>query len=801
MSAKATTTTLIVMLTLIGLIACRENSATDQAEPTQIAGALSPTSTAPLPSPTATIPPPTNTVSPTPLPTETATQRPSPTSSPTRPPTSTPRASLTPTIVYGVLSSVPYQAGAYQLDTPDAATWFLPLQFFLETHYRYVPQAEDETEKDGVHARQLKWATADYLHYLLEQDTQNYFANSDYPLARRFLTMVPREDLHFTPDIIGRIIEQGIIAEMNADPTFQMGLSYPQPLADFELKAHQIEVDGVEPTEWIVRIEQQNLAYGSPIVYSLIQQSADGSWQRLPHELPIDDSKSTIDLFRQHDLTGDGQTDPTFLIHRYIGGNSNIMKLITYRWHHGILAQYWVGDMNYYGLGEGQPTYEFVDIDQDGIQEVRIERTFYPGQGCPPHRTTVTAYLNQTPIGEVETEAPRPNTSSCLLNVATDQRTIEAFEAAWQVAQDDDEFSDDLKAFIILQLASRYQATAQPDTAAAMLAQLPPLRGTSNGYAAISRQAYTQYGNDVLAICRALFADWKTDNDANVSRHIAEFMFGPNPANLCPAGQLYTAIFLQYAPVTQQPEKWLTEQGIEVIDTASFDYNSDGHDDWVFIIEPDQSAMVLFTWHPNGWLIRRVDSNQHWIVGKHQLTWRLTDEPTTEYLSDTHDIEKPLLYLQYRVHNDPVGTPDGGLVPYLIGEGKNGVMHIVQKECGECEPITNMTVDDFEPQRATTVRPEWLKLYRFWGSELARHSVDLQTIQPQIEEALAALPPDGTLTNRVAALYTYLLGYLAERTDDPERAVAHYINVIERDSASPFAWLAWSRLEPIPITP
>ncbi|MCL4261892.1 MAG: hypothetical protein KJ069_01685 [Anaerolineae bacterium] len=71
------------------------------------------------------------------------------------------------------------------------------------------------------------------------------------------------------------------------------------------------------------------------------------------------------------------------------------------------------------------------------------------------------------------------------------------------------------------------------------------------------------------------------------------------------------------------------------------------------------------------------------------------------------------------------------------------------------------------------------------------------TIPTQITDLLHYLPTDDPEARPYREHLTYLLGYNYELSGDEDTAVSTYLSLIQQSPTSPWAWLAWARLEPV----
>lgn len=736
----------------------------------------------------------------------------------------------------------PDPAVNYQLVSPDPKQ-LTDLLIMASDHYvaaransRYSPEGEEDPQADQIsrEARTvLPWIENDIKRYEVVDLSENSLAVADYMISSWYQIST---DL---PSWAKTYLEQWIIRNLKAE-TIQLVANQIYNLGDsVTLFPLPLEVDGDSDSEWMVEAHISRSDYDDYpydfYTWLLLDYDTSGVYQTLPSDIletfqdPEYDEDLDYELDASHDFNGDGIKDVTLSLMNHMAGTVS-GDIYIYMWNGTRLA--FAGEIARPPInpdyGEGNiATYDIQDFDQDGRDELRIIWPRFGEFGCN-WQTIRTYHWNGTEFEldaqneDVPVDSGRPE---CYINQALwsgdPADKVRWFEIALQSLPADG--SPDLKAWVMVRLMAAYLGQNRTSEAERTLQQLTQLSGDGN-FLSVVQNTINNTGSSPMLVCEALYTltaeqsemydDFNSEIDQYLNFSTYPLSLYPDANKVCPYENIPFDRLLSLRPDANQPPQsayaaagfelklpagfnldtdpeleWvaLYESNLTFFDSAAGEWNAfyirnlylsvisikaapadtdnDGVNELLVILEPEiQDQLVLGgLCDPNelSYMALIVDPSLVWFKRYDDYTLYCLSEPPN--LSSSEGLAEVLILLKNR------GMPDSIPPAWVL---MTGFPH---------KPLTDQDIYEYKTELTDNIL----------------NGINIENSRSELLALIDFIPADDPNGLLLSNELKYLVGLSYELEGQADEAVAAYLQLIVDAPASPFSWLAWTKLEPI----
>lgn len=755
---------------------------------------------------------------PTLAPTQTLSPTPSRTPRPTRTPIPTPIPSALPVIELGTGSV------AYQLKRPDP-------QILLNVLYNSFIASGDHstTDSDPPFYRQFLDENAIYAQRrVIDHDLETYYSDG-FPLAGQLLDVFDTQEIYSPFPVTGvtTLLYEAIREYfLHDNPVLSSGM--PVELNGWGYTPYTIQFDKDNDPEWIIKAD---VSHSNTSFYLGFDQSEAGTLVFLPQE-KITDALHDYGSFQIHldqDLTGDGIPELVFSTRRYIGGSATLSFVDVVTWQEGRLQALETIELSYYyGL---HTMYDIADYTGDGVADIRVLTPHEENFNCVWDEADIYSWdgFNRQPL---MSDGLPPDTPWCNVwrgfgGVTTDpiflysegttlQEQIAFLEKALtQFAQE--QFPPvELMALVRVRLAMMYgleDRLAEAQTTLEAIATLPQ----DKPFIQIVQENYEATSGSLWSFCRALIADANQMLDTEIGPYVNTALIRNNPwpytpflPFVCPLRGIALTQFSQ-ATLTKgiSPVQAAANMGLEIVLYQQANLDDDPEWEGIGILEPTDPTLVIFDPTTDTWEFFSVVGFINPVTTLEIATLDITQDALPEIIValtfDTSEDTEPDFASENEV-GILLHEEDGFTLgwPHYPDE-----MPVLEELDGEFFGL----VPSSESGTTTPGRgPYWYFLRNFPittdSSPIMYYLDDLQsavleqsrpqTIPDEIMACLDYLPTDDWDVQQLRYRLLFLLGYNYELAGETEEAIAVYLSLIQQAPQSPWSWLAWARLEPVP---
>lgn len=512
------------------------------------------------------------------------------------------------------------------------------------------------------------------------------------------------------------------------------------------------------------------------------------------------------------DLTGDGHRDIVVDIGSGSGAYPN--RLEVYSWDESglfLLAHIDADDGKYTEL----PQVEIDDYNEDGISDIQVTHQKWMDLGCRYEEVEIYSFhggkaqhtQTSTIENKPECDAARAITQNLSSqsnyigdvilspeDLSVDERIALLNRSLAQTTVETAPFMDYV-ALLRLHLAMAYQSKGESELASTTMAAISELPNTEFTIAIQEVNQATE--GDLVATCRLLYQDeWfrrldMAANDDLLSQLGMLRNYGYPTTTLqrrmCPFPMVIAGLLDRLElPSNLLPEVAFPANGIEVLFQHEFNIDDDPESEWLVVVELEAPHVVILDAADNTWQLYRL----------------------AELIPPVNDFQAQIVQ----------ETPDGNSVLLVQatqniwswscwGDRQTDIFTVGLSEGAyELADHTVACADDSLPLHSDKL------ISRFYESPL--DFLFIQQINQLQEMMLAGERPSpdlqnelGVLINRLPADTTsrqmmhnrllFLSGLTYELDGKENNAVSTYLSLIQQSPSSPWAWLAWARLEPL----
>ena len=762
----------LIFLLSIGLLGCQQ-------EREELV-----TETAVSPQPTATTVP-TATPSPTIVTTETAVPSPTPT---------------LPSPLAGIadLTTLP----EISIDETVAYTLKTPSYDFMRdwlSAARETPNRRDDL---------LIYYTADLLSF----DFARNYPNGEGNLENIVVNIEENDlELFFYPEV-WTVLQTAVVAHLNQNQ-IQLKHDTAVNIPAVTLLPYAIDLNGDGAKEWLVKVESNRLRILGAIPLSTTQA---GQYAILPNTIePIStrlyDEIAQVNLGL--DFTGDFNEEILLAKRGYLGGPVGDVSI--YSWNgYGfyLLEKIDISVASHKPL----PVFETSDFNDDGVMDVKVTTFHEINFECAWDEVDIYSWVDDLPQHLLMEDVPPDIPQCAMFHAITPQRhysdvvlaeksRTELLEEALSQLTLETAPSADYLALGYLHLAIDYLAQNEDAKAVETFAQINTLPADSS-FVQLVMELYEEE-SDLAGVCQRLFSEPELAEETDIRSYIhagsVRGYFGPgseafNRMAICPYPSLNPKPAEDVFPsisVGQSVESGLIANNFQTFHGELLDFDSDGELEWIGLAENAYLNLVIYdlvdeVWEPV--LIENTCNDCHDYFAVELRTEN--SEPqlvgligkTEAYGFDPHDTEQ-------------VKTP------FLVVQDEE-TLALRTNSGFSSEELSLADIDISEMFPEPTYTPPLWRWITFGGEEKAvwEWVEELQTavltqtdpdISTKISELLNYLPLDDPEAQPYREHLIYLLGYHYELHGEEEEAVNTYLDLIEQNRSSPWAWLAWARLE------
>lgn len=749
-------------------------------------------------------------VSPQPTATTVPTMTPAPTIVVTETAVSTATNTLEPTITSTNTSS-------YQTPQPPSS---VP-EINVDTNYvlvtpstaRLLQVMEQSAYTENMFREQYtSWTVSQLLYPLLFADISKIsideFPNSVTALTDSSLIVAPSHIVNWIPSNAHfHVLKAAVLQYLNQNKTTLVsGEKIEEEAALF----FPIKLEGISKNEqsiWLVHVESRNFRIRT---FLLFGQNTQGNFTLIGEPLLSYSLFSFPDnwlnnIYSEYDVTGDGIKEIIIETGIYYSGTGTETVYDVFSWHNDEMMK--LEEIRVFQMD----AFEIADQTGDGIDDLQTINNYYRNFGCEWAEIDTYSWPNQVPQHIDQDDTP-PDTAVCNLGQA-----VQPYDLGWHPNKDENYP-------ILTRVVSQLQAeeTTLPDLLAYALSQLAfayveqgsdeQARTTINQiYSLPTHSSYAQYiqQNDttgsVIDLCRNLNINAnKALNTAigdflneNAARGRGFDWREPAKAYICDLNYIvFNRLKNINLPSSLTPVDAFAERELQFDFADSVNLDGDPELEWIGILEPATPRLVILD-----------DVNGVWnidIVNMYSYPITAFDFAQQDVTADGQ-LETIIALTVDSSYSEPYH------IVLLIGKGDEQFEIIDSNSDLEAFPdlneidVTYFELDQPEPEQPS--QPEWELLIGLLPEERnisayiqeLTDTVIVQTnpdIPNQITDLLNYLPTDDPEAQPYREHLTYLLGYHYELRDEEEEAVNAYLDLIKQNPSSPWAWLAWARLEP-----
>jgi hypothetical protein len=469
----------------------------------------------------------------------------------------------------------------------------------------------------------------------------------------------------------------------------------------------------------------------------------------------------------------------------------------------------------YDGKYAESPQIEIADYNQDGIVDIRVTHQKWMDLGCQYQEGDIYSWpggdlqhTQTSPMeGQPECDAARAvtqNLSSQSVyirdvilspeNLSIDERIALLNHSLANTTIDSAPFSDYI-ALLRLHLAMAYLSKGESELASTTIASISELPNTE--FTTTLQEVNLATEGDLVATCRLLYQDeWFRGLDMTANEDLLSQLgmlrnYGyPTTAlqrRICPFPMVIAGHLDRLElPGNLSPENAFAENDIKIMFQKELNLDDDAESEWLVMVEPEAPQVVILDLVDNVWRLHRLaelippvtdfqaqvvpgtpDGYPVLLVQATQNIWswfcwgdQQTDILTIDLSAGMNEVEDRI----YACANDSL--------PLYSDKLSN--------------PFYEAPLDYFFLQKIDQLEEEILSVKR-----------PLPDIQNELSPLMNALPADTTSHQMMLNRLLYMSGLAYELDGKEAQAVSTYLSLIQQAPDSPWAWLAWARLEPI----
>ncbi|MCA9933658.1 MAG: tetratricopeptide repeat protein [Ardenticatenaceae bacterium] len=744
--------------------------------------------------PTPTQPPATTTLTPawTPMPTAVATETAVPT------PTITPPSPPVDILDLSMLSAVSVdETITYGLKTPS---------------YEFV--------RDWLYAEREVPDRSVLLFYFLpflSFDFTHSFPNGAGDLSIVVHGILDHGEGYYQSEEIWPLLETAVIARLNENNiSFEDGKRINISLVTLNPKAVDLNEDG--SNEWLVEVEA-----GALDILGVIPLMVDSSGQYaiLPNTIiPVNtwqyDDIAQVDF--DYDFTGDGHVEILQAMQGYFLGGT-----------HGSINVYTWNGSGFYALDEIDmtvakfkpvPVFEVADFTGDGIVDIQVTTPHEVNFDCAWNEVDIYSWQDGTPQFSLSPSNETPETPECAMfhaitpsswysdKVLAEKSRVELLEFALNQLSLETAPSADYLALGYFHLAMAYLEQNDVTGARQAFNELSNLPDEVT-FALLVRNLYAENGGDLLDVCWQLYQLPELAEQTGIRDYIyagsVTGYFGPGSENInrnaiCPFPQVVQERLAALTlPLSQHPKDSLAQHGFDFLDYGTVNIDDDPEEEWFGLVEQGDVYLTLLDQIDGG--LKPIIFTTACFECKEGFEYEIRNDNGQFYIIGRLSQED-----QCTGGSMPIVSH-----PFLVQfENEQFGFDILLSYCDvgsvDKRPLTEITKADFATR--PTNSPTWRRILlqatghlSEWGLVAEIQTAVLTQSDPDIPEKIANLltylPADDAEVQPYIQHLTYLLGYYYELSGEEETAVATYLTLIHQYPTSPWAWLAWARLEPV----
>lgn len=357
----------------------------------------------------------------------------------------------------------------------------------------------------------------------------------------------------------------------------------------------------------------------------------------------------------------------------------------------------------------------------------------------------------------------------------------------------------DLHAYTLTQLALAHLSLGHDAEAQEIVNQVMALSDTSD-FARFVQESRGQTDGSLMALCRQMRLNAQAVMETDISQYVNRAVIYGAPDTgtqpylpfLCDLGLIAEQRLINTSLLADlNPPLLMSDLGLDFSFAQEINLDDDPENEWFGILEPTSPSFIIFDAVDGWWRIERPLNNIFYPL--HELYWVQKDLTGDDFVETIIVLKgnsgEDFLY-QLEVLQSS-GTTFESIAWKIFTE----------EDMPSLDEITSSTFDLDGP-------PNWRLLETFPTEDgyLKDYVSELQTavlaqtdptIPTQITDLLDYLPTDDPEARPYREHLTYLLGYHYELSGDAETAVSTYLSLIQLAATSPWAWLAWARLEPV----
>lgn len=758
-------------------------------------------------------------------------------------PTGTALAFATPTSVGTTSPTVVMAETPALLPTNTATPLFTPTRygplptrpptvptvpFQSETNYRLIRPSSDSllevmrriAEYDDIHVdREQPGRSSPYwqANNMVKIDMDNFYPGP-FPNAVGLLNDYSLTSYYFggwNPSIAHlRLLEDGFIQYLNSNQ-IQLATGMEVETDAFVARSFPIDLENDSKSEWIIQIRARLFRVTKHL---LLREDSPGHYGLLSNNLPGFIGRYHSDgftyIYADDDLTGDGLND--IIVHNdtYLGGNSNDISLQVYSWSGNDLQQFPRIDLAYHSLSTSQPIYEIRDFNSDEIKDIQVTYDWVGNFDCDLQYITLHWWSQETMHTE---QTLQTNVPACYIwksiRFNDEPAEIVAYlQQALSTWVPVDAVTASEIALAGVHLAMAQMALGQTSEAQATLEALYQLPRDARFVQQVL-QAYESAEKRPLQTCRNLMANSEALLETEIGYYLSwnaadPYMVTwggkdgslPHLPTICNYGKAVEYLVKNAViPTDQSPVEVLAAQDIHYEFATQYNLDNDLELEWVGITKLQWPVLLIFD-PVNG-------------VWQPKIRWLYLDELTDFVISSTdvtgdgqEDVIGLVTGANYCYELEAQTNYQDIQMFYTEDSSARFVGHTLS--CIQDELLKIDDVVDTHFDRNPIIAREWETLSGSSATpvSLYEHIQELQTavlaqadptIPTQITDLLDYLPTDDPEARPYREHLTYLLGYYYELSGDADTAVTTYLSLIQLAATSPWAWLAWARLEPV----
>lgn len=695
------------------------------------------------------------------------------------------------------LPTVPFQADIpYGLTQP-------PFAALLETMRRGAEFEDIFLSEYG--GRSPYWS----ITKMIEMDMNSFYVDP-FPDTVMLLNDGSLRSIYFAwyepPEVLLALLKNGIHQYLNQRKE-QLVNGTAIEEEGFKLTPFSIELDNDLMPEWLIQFE--SLIFQARI-FLLFDQNESTRYELIPSSLPTFWGRSYSDgwseLIIDKDFTGDGINEIVIdSVTVYSGFSGRILEVFT--WADGLIMLEQIVDISH-------AVFEVADLDGDGLIDIRVSTQYFDRFGC--EWVAVDLYRWPGQVGQhTLSNHERPETAVCNLARATTP-----FSALWNPTKDgqshfleqavnllrtDPDVNEDFLVYALSQLAMAYVEQGLDDQARRAINDIYEIPGESKYQQSI--RDYDQ-SDAVIDLCRNLVANAERILETDIGSYLTEAGFlmsrgiigdGPYKPAICDLKYIgLTRVQNAVLPAATPPGETLAGLNVQYAFAQTVNLDDDPELEWIGILEPEAPWLVVFDTEGDWWVPHFVyEIYAAPVLGLNFEHQRIA----------SNDKVNNLVLIVAESPDDLLYTTEYTIL--LIDKVDHEYSIIARKYLYDEQPdLRNLLQDFLNLDQPAVVPSEWEQLDGFLEKPVSistyiqylTDSILTQTdptIPTQITDLLDYLPTDDGEARPYREHLTYLLGYHYELSGDADTAVATYLSLIQQTPDSPWAWLAWARLEPV----